>query len=235
MKKCLQVLLVVCGLLLLQPIGFARTATRTRQTRVVKFPVNGSVIVRAEEKVGHNPRMFLLSRQTGKVLLDYPFQGSEDILQPRGDSPITDPFLRFGVIRAAGLPSPLILAVGVSPGGSDHGFWAVVIGEVSGQLKVLTRKELFTHIQGGYYIGYLNKKFGYGLVAWKFVWDDGAHYDLHPYEVEVFTLRGGRFERRQKYVSRKKYEDNGIGAVRELGINARDLRRRVPRLKEYLE
>jgi len=234
MKKCLQVLLIVCAFLLLQPAGFARQATRTRQSRVVKFPVSGSVLVQAKEKVGHNPRMFLLNRQTGKVLLDYVFQDAEDVLKPQGDSPITDPFLRFGVIRAAGLPSPLLLAVGVSPGGSDHGFWAVIIGEVSGQLKVLTQ-ELFTHIQGGFYLGYLNKKLGYGLVSWKFVWDDGAHYDLHPYEVEVFTLQGDRFVRRQKYVSKKKYEDNGIGAVRELGISVRDLRRSVPRLKEYLE
>jgi hypothetical protein len=104
------------------------------------------------------------------------FFSDDDLLKPTAEQGAAfNPFLRFQVLRPACFGPPLILAVAVVPGGSDHGFWAAVIGEVAGKLAVLTPSELSLQVQGGLSLGHLNKRFGCGLVVWKFIWDDGAH------------------------------------------------------------
>lgn len=47
------------------------------------------------------------------------------------------PFVRFRVVRAAGLPEPLLSLVAVTPGVSGYRFRASLIGGVGGRLKVL--------------------------------------------------------------------------------------------------
>ena len=159
------------------------------QSLIVDFPKNGKVIVQAREEVGKNPRILIISQATGKVLLDYLYDESDDSLKPRADGLATEPFLRFRVLHSKGFRSPLILAVAVSPGGSDDGFCGAVIGEVNGRLKALTAHRLYISIQGGFYLGFLNRKFGYGLASWTFIWGNEVHYDYHHYEIDIYSRR----------------------------------------------
>jgi hypothetical protein len=237
MIKSKLVSLLASAFLALQPYSNAPAASRPAQSLVIGFPASGRVIVQAQEEIGKNPRMILISERTGKVLLDYGFQGVEDRLKPTGKWPGVDPFLRFRVIHSGGFRTPLILAVAVALGGSDEAYWGVVIGEVDGILKALTQDEMFIQVQGGFYAGFLNKELGYGLVVWNFDWvfGDEIHYDYHHYEVEVFTLKGDRFVSRRKYLSKHRYKSNGAKALRELGIYARDLRVGIPRVREHVK
>src|SRR5262249_33289081 len=158
MKRAGLNLLILSGFLLPQPFHIASVAPQVVQSVVVEFPTNRKVIVQAIEEFDKNPRMLFINQRTGKILLDYTYEGEGfgELLKPERTS-LVRPFLRFRVVRSKGFDSPLILAVAVSPGGSDNGFWGVVAGEVDGKLKVLTPGILSIPVQGGFYIGYLNK------------------------------------------------------------------------------
>jgi hypothetical protein len=210
---------------------------RIVQSKVVIFPVNGKVLIQARQQVKQDPRILMTSLPSGKVLLSHTISEADDLLKPDVDDPssMLNPFLRFGVLRSKGFNTPMVLAVAVFPGGSDHGFFSVLIGEVAGKLVVLNRENLVTNVQSGLFLGYLNRRWGYGLVRWKFTWDDGAHYDYHPYEMEIYQLRGGEFQSVHKSISKKKYFGRGYRALRELGIEAFDQRRGLPKVKLYLQ
>jgi hypothetical protein len=214
-------------------------ASRIVQSLVIEFPINGRVIVQAREEIGKNPRLLLISEHSGNVLCNHTISANDDWLKPQADKQLQhlglNPFLRFRGIRAKGFNSPLILAVAVAPGGSDHAFFGVVIGEIEGNLVVLTRPSLFTSVQGGFFLGYLNKHLGYGLISWRFLWNEGAHYDYHRYEIEFYKLKGNRFVRQRRYDSKRRYYGDGSEALRELGIKAFDQRVGIPKMKDYLE
>lgn len=208
---------------------------RIVQSRLVVFPKAGPVLVQAREETGHNPKIVVLAQHSRKVLLTHEISAPEDELKPTTDQPpVYNAFVRFQVLRPACFATPLILATAVAPGGSDHGFWSAVIGETNGKLTVLIPNAL-NHVQGGLYLGYLNKQFGCGFVGWNFVWNDGSHYDQHPYEVEIYMWRGGQLVPQPKYESKRKYVGNGAAALRELGIRAQDQRRQIAKVKRYVE
>jgi hypothetical protein len=211
-------------------------ASRISQTETVAFPQVGKVVIQAREAVGAFPRIVFTAKDSKAALLNYVISDKGGLLKPTPDSsPDTGPFLRFRVLHPEGFKSPVILAIAVCPGGSDHGFWATVIGEVGGKLKVMLPQPVFANIQGGFYIGKLNKKLGYGLAVWTFVWNDGAHYDDHPYETRLYTLQNEQLVFKEKVVSKRKYQGNGAEALKEIGIEAHDLRAEMPKMKEYIE
>ena len=130
------------------------------------------------------------------------------------------------------------MSVAVDHGGSDNRFYLTVFGEVEGKLRSLNNRPIFANIQGGYYLGHLNDKLGCGLVAWTFIWGndpDEGHYSSHRYETRIYTLKGAGFELTLRRISRKKYNGNGSGSLREIGINAIDQRRRIPVIKDSLD
>lgn len=129
------------------------------------------------------------------------------------------------------------MSVGADYGGSDHRFHLTIFTEVNGKIRRLSDKPLFANIQGGYYLGYLSKKLGYGLATWNFIWSDSeSHYSAHKYEMTIYQLRGARFEEVIKKVSRKMYDSTeGANSLRELGINVFDQRRGIPKIKDALE
>jgi hypothetical protein len=227
-------LIIVFGSLMTLPVYGQE---RIVQSKVVIFPGNGKVLIQARQQVKHDPRILMTSLPSGKVLLSHTISEADDLLKPDVDDPssLLNPFLRFGVLQGKGFNTPLVLAVAVSPGGSDHGFFSVLIGEVAGKLVVLNRENLVTNVQSGLFIGYLNRRWGYGLARWKFTWDDGAHYDFHPYEIEIYQLRGGEFHSVHKSISKKRYFGRGYRALGELGIQAFDQRRGLAKVKQYLQ
>ena len=210
------------------------------QSLIVNFPVNGRVVVQAHEEVGKFPQMVFISKQTGKVLLHSSIEDKEKWLIPEeGDNVGAQPDLRFRALRDSGFPSPMIMSVGLYHGGSDNAFYLTVFGEVNGKIRRLNDKPLNTAIQGGYYLGYLNKKLGYGLAVWGFIWGGGvdeSHYSEHKYSIEIYQLQGGKLKQTLRRTSKKMYEwDKGANSLLELGIRVTDQRKGIPKIKDSLE
>jgi len=198
------------------------------------------VIVQAREEVGKFPQMLFISGKTGKVLLLSSIEDEDKWLIPeKGDTVESQPSLRFRLVRSSGFSSPMIMSVGLYRGGSDNAFFLTVFGEVGGKILRLNDKPLFANIQGGYYLGYLNKKFGYGLAVWNFIWGGGineSHYSEHKYEIEIYQWQGEKLKRTLRRISRKMYDsDKGANSLREIGIKATDQRIGIPRVKDSLE
>ena len=101
----------------------------------------------------------------------------------------------------------------------------------------LNDKPFFTNVQGGYYFGALNKRFGQGLAVWNFVWDDGKeHYTNHKYQIDIFLLRRGKLRRTLTTTSRRTYDTgNGAHSLRELGIRGYDQRAGIPRIEDAIK
>jgi hypothetical protein len=211
----------------------------TVQSSVVVFPVNGRVIVQARNEVGKFPRMTFISEKTGKILHTSSIEDKNKWLIPLAEMmPEVRPQLKFRVIRSTSFQSPMIMSVGVSHGGSDDAFYLTIFGEINGKICRLNNDPLFTLIQGGYYLGYLNKQFGYGLAVWRFIWGNGAnewHYSEHKYEIEIYQLQGQILKQKLKKVSRKMYDaDKGSLSLREIGIKGFNQRKGIPNIKEFL-
>lgn len=93
------------------------------------------------------------------------------------------------VLTMKGLPGPLVLAVAVSPGGSDTMFETSVIGAINRQIKVLTPEPLTNNIRGGVYVGDLGEGRGFGATVWNFLWEgDEVHYDPHRYQIKLLLM-----------------------------------------------
>ena len=203
------------------------------QSMDVDFPVSGHVLVEVREEVGKFPQMIFSSQTTQKILLRSSIEDKERFLIPDADNTekITD--MRFGLIRSNGFRGPMIMAVGIYRGGSDNAYFLTVFGEVGGRIVRLIEKPIFANIQGGYYLGYLNKRLGYGLAVWNFIWETGAHYSEHKYEMDIYQLRANKLNRTLRRISRKAYDsDNGASSLSELGIKATDQRKLIPIIKD---
>lgn len=212
---------------------------KIKQEGVVRFPRAGEVRVRAVEQPLRLPRLEFASLPAGRALRVFTL-GTSDPRAYRpdagwGESPI-DPFVRFMPLDAEGLPRPLVLAVAVRPGGSDHGFETTLIGEAGGRLKVLTAEPLLTSIQGGVFVGDLGRAYGRGAAVWGFLWDDDeAHYDAHRYEVKLYPYDARRAVFRRAAVLRSKGKHrSGADALEELGLpRYANLLDDFPALKDY--
>lgn len=204
------------------------------QSAVVNFPVNGRVTVEAHDEVGKFPQMVFTSQRTHEQLLLSLIEDKDKWLIPLADEPsLARPVVRFRVIRAPGLQSPIIMAVALRYGGSDNGFYLAMFGEVGGKVHRLNEAPFMTNVQGGYYFGYLNKRFGYGLAIWNFIWDHGPHYTDHKYQIDIYRFRGGRLQRTLKTVSRRSYyTGKGASSLRELSIKAYDQRAGIPQIAD---
>lgn len=224
-----------CLLVLILPFT-ATTLPKVVQSLVVEFPSNGRVIVQAKEAVGQFPLMLFTAEKTGQVLLQQSIKDKDKLLIPGTDG-FNPPDLRFRVIRSTSFNSPLIMSVAVAYGGSDDAFYLTVFGEVEGKIKCLNEPPIFANNQGGYYLGYLNDKLGYGLATWNFIWghDVGeSHYESHRYAAEIYTLQDGKFKLALRRNSQKKYSGDGAASLREIGINVVDQRKGIPKIKDNL-
>ena len=209
------------------------------QSAVVQFPRHGLVRVGSVEQVGEFPKIVFSDIRSDTVLYRSSITDDSDFgLKPRNDDS-DQPFLRFREVRSIGLPSPLIVAVAIAPGGSDCGFYMSVFGEIDGKIIRLTNKPIDNAVQGGYYIGFLSQRLGYGIVSWTFDWNSDAseaHYDAHHYEMTVYKLFNGRFRKVLSAKSKRKYHPAGSSlALKEIGINAKDLRKSIPDMKDYVD
>ena len=217
----------------------ADAAPKIVQSLIVNFPVNGRVIVQAREEFGKFPQMMFISEKTGKVLFESSLEDQDKWLIPDKNFILKQPEFRFRVVRSSGFRSPLIMSVGMAYGGSDNSFYLAVFAEDNGRIRRLNDKPMFANIQGGYYLGRLNKKFGSGLAVWNFVWGRGVdewHYAKHHYEMTIYQLQSGKFKKVFRSISRKMYDSNkGANSLREIGIKVTDQRTGIPKIKTGLQ
>ena len=197
-----------------------KPAEFVRQEEVVSFPRAGRVRVRAVEAPRTRPRLEFLSEETGRRLLSVRV-GASDARAYRIESYATpmNPLVRFKVLETAGVPGPLVFAVAVKPGGTDHGFETNIIAEAGGRLKALNPAPLTNNIQGGVFVGDLGAGRGPGVAVWNFLWGDEAHYGAHRYEVRLlpFDARTASFGRGRQLRTKGKHA-NGRDALAELGL-----------------
>jgi hypothetical protein len=208
------------------------------EAKEVDFPIAGKVLVRAVEDIGNVPKLIMTNPKTGEIVFEYENNDPELdlVLRIRDDRmPYLQAFIRFLILTSDKDLSPLILAMIVRPGGSDSSFMSVVIGEVNGKIMLLTPETIDTSAQGGIFVGNLNRRFGFGIVVWNFIWDSGAHYSLHPYEIKLFSFSDSKFEIKLNYITKHKYHGNGVEALREIGIFAHDLREEMEKVMEYAQ
>ncbi len=207
------------------------------QSAIVKFPVNGRVTVQAREQSGKFPQMLFISGKANKPLLVSSIEDRDKWLIPDAGDPIESwPSLRFRVIHSPGFTSPVIMSVGLFTGGSDNAYFLTLFAEVGGKIVRLNNQPLFANVQGGYYLGRLNQRFGYGLATWNFEWATGAHYSAHHYTIEVYRISGGKLKRILHMLSKRAYDsDKGVDSLLELGIKAVDQRNGIPRIKDTLD
>ena len=211
---------------------------RVVQTRRVNFSVVGEVDVNAVEQFGGPLRVEFVRPRTRELVASVPFgvEGSDLSYYPREGGGGLNPFVRFEVVWVAGARhGPVVLAVAVTPGGSDCAFEALIIGVRDGRIEVMHDEPLFTNIQGGVYVGDLGRGRGPGAVVWGFLWETGCHYCAHRYEVRVFTFDSKKlwFEAGPVFRSKGRYEGQGEGALAELGLRYRDLLKEMSDVSDY--
>jgi hypothetical protein len=209
------------------------------QSKIITFPENGRVVVQAHEDAGKYPRMVFVAKKTGRVLFENTIRDGEKwlLFDPRDVDSHSQ--LRFREITSSGFKGPIIMSVGVMHGGSDDAFFLTLFGEYHGKLRRLNSTPIFANTQGGYFVGHLNKRLGFGLACWNFIWGHEAeesHYSLHRYGVELYELRSGRFQRVLRANSKKMYHpDKSWASLREFGVAAHDQRVGVPVIRDLVQ
>ncbi len=112
----------------------------------VHFPSSGDVIVTSNAKQGGLPHLTFRFLNDARVPLTSSIGSGTEWASPidRSDPDWVADKLSFIVLHRTGLPDPLIVALAISPGGSDCRYRVALFGEVQGLVSELT-PELHDH------------------------------------------------------------------------------------------
>jgi hypothetical protein len=210
-------------------VSLLNSQQRVAQRAIVKYDGYGELRVEAMEPVGNLPKVLISEKFSGRSI----FATNVGTARVRPDEGASKTILRFVVVEGPHPRSPMVLAVSMSPGGSDCGYEGVVVGEVGERkhrIGVLTPKPVNLMAEDGIYLGDLGPGLGYGLAVANFIWAEGeAHPDKHQYEVTLYSYdpSGTRFRIARKLRSKGKY-DLPADAMAELGFHSRNLIRDIP-------
>jgi hypothetical protein len=114
--------------------------------------------------------------------------------------------INFVVINLNKIATPLVVAVAVRPGGSDHLFQSAIMGSVDGEIRDLLPDHPTTNIQGAFCLGKFGKHLRPGVVVLNFIWENGAHYGAHRYQCTFYEWTGSVFEKRDVLETKLAYE-----------------------------
>ena len=197
----------------------AQPTRRVSQEALLKIPKIGKVRVQAYEPLGDGPEFVFTNASSGKEILSLYFSDYGVNEQSR---------TRFKIISVNQFPGPLIISIGMNPGGSDCAWEASIAGVVDGRLEDLTYEHLQTSNEGGFFIGDLGHGVGFGAAQWDFVWGEyEAHVSPHKYEITLYKWNGWRFEWYRVFRTRSNYS-SGRAALRANGLNYTDIRKSFP-------
>ena len=196
-----------------------RPTRRVNQVSVIKLPRIGPVRIQAFEPLGDGPEFVFTDAGSGKEILSEHFydNGVNDRSQTR-----------FKIISVKQFSGPLVVSIGMNPGGSDCGWEATIAGVVNGRLEELTHEHLQTSNEGGFFIGDLGNGVGFGTAQWDFVWGEyESHVSPHRYQITLYKWNGWRFEWHRVFRTRAKHT-SGRAALRASGLNYTDIRKSFP-------
>jgi hypothetical protein len=177
----------------------------------VAFPGYGSVKVAVMGDNEKNPLHLVLQNTKGMQILAIPFD-------PWGERPWPSDDLRFKLITIVGTNMPLIAAVALDPGGSDGRFESTLIGVVDGKPQDLLRPHPRVNYEGTVCLTSTGGDKHPDVMAINFMWEDGAHFNPHRYEITLFSWNGKRYVQTIHKKTKRKYLD-WADAAKEYGYS----------------
>jgi hypothetical protein len=190
------------------------------------FPAGGFPTVRFQDTTGH----FLYSISVGSSEPDI-FRIDEDTSSSSPDLKNLGPSkLIYFVLDSKAQPTA-VLAVAMYTGGSDCEYVPALVGPIGGKLTSWLQQEPVVNGQGGFYVGDLGGRRGFGLAAWSFIWEDGAHWGSHRYNVRLYRVdpESGTSSLVFKADTKRKYV-SGIDALKEFGLRYQNILSKSPAL-----
>jgi hypothetical protein len=192
---------------------------------IIQFLILLNFLHSAEQQNDHQPYVFQTA--SGKILVEVSFQtrifesdtfftnpqllfksSSGIILNKVGFDTHDGPSVaNFMTAKVPELGDSIILATAGCAGGSDSYFETTIVGIVNGQVKDLFLTHLISHNQGAFCIKVATKSDPTKILLWNDIWEDGAHYDPHRYQVEIFQWNGSSFVKSKTIETKKKYPD----------------------------
>lgn len=224
--KSLPVKFVLMIFFVLTFVGQCKAAPKVTQAALIDFKTNDVVDVLAVEDFGKYPSLLLFKENA--VIFSAQFN-TEKIDTEFG---FTNEFLRFKSFNIKGLPQPLLIAMAVSPGGSDEACEVKLIAEKNGKIDLLNSEPIIISIQDGIFVGYINPKYGYGMITWDFQWD-AAHYDPHKYKIKIYSWNNKNleFKLQKEFITKRKF-NNGSSALKHYGLPYRNVRDEIITIDE---
>jgi hypothetical protein len=174
----------------------------------------------AVEEMG-KPLRLMFIEQGRKVVYSTEF----DIGDGNREFTYLNSFLRFRQIAPPGLPRPVVLAASVSPGCSDVTYEIKLVAERAGSITTINPAPINLSRQDGIYLGYINAKYGHGMIIWQNKWENEAHYAPHRYDITIYgwNKRTSRFVLFDRLITKTKFND-GESALRRYGLPTRNYR-----------
>lgn len=188
------------------------------------FPAGSFPTARFQNEAGH----VLYSVPVGRSNPDI-FRIDEDAPEPKYRDLGSSKMVYF-VIESKPQPTS-VLAIAMYTGGSDCEYVPALVGPIRGELKSWLQQEPVVNGQGGFYVGDLGQRRGFGLAAWTFIWEDGAHWGSHRYHVELYRIdpSTGTSSLVFKGDTRRKYGE-GTEALKEFGLRYQNVLSMSPAL-----
>lgn len=212
---------IVLIFLIFPSIKQTYASPKVTQAAIVDFKTN-YITVLAVEEFDKPPELLCFKERN----IIYSTQFSDDVAA-LDEFAYTNSFLRFKAFQIKGLPNPFLLAVVTSPRCSDIVFEIKIIGENSDKIVSLNPEPISLTIQDGIFLGYINKKYGCGMIIWRFEWDD-AHYSPHRYSISIYSWddKIKSFLLNKRFITHKKFKDGG-SALKYYGLPFRNMRKEV--------
>ncbi len=176
-------------------------------------------------------------RSEGRVQLDCRLADGTSVLRVAffGGERQFNGYVRLREIRPAGMPTPLLLAVAVTTGGSDSLFETALIGEVEGRVTDLWPQHWQMNILDDLCVGSLGPKKPIGVAGFKFTWggDPGeSHYAPHRYKITLYKWQRNRLVRAGAQLNGRRVPSWG-DAAKEGGFQCRGELHSFPALQPF--
>jgi hypothetical protein len=206
-------------------ITHANASPKVTQAAIIDFKTH-LVTALAVEEFSKSPSLIFFTDDKKKEIIEFKEVKAFD------EFAYTNSFLRFKSFRIKGIALPLIVGVAAQPTGTDEWAEVKIISERNGTIAVLNPDVLTITLQDGIYLGYINKKYGYGMVKWNFQWD-AAHYEPHKYEISIsiWDRKNMSFVPKKTFITKKKFK-NGCAALKHYGLPCNNIRDQIIKVEE---
>jgi len=227
MKSTLQTGLITLILVLLVQAGYA--APKVTQAASCSFKDDEPTVhVLAVEEFGKPLRLLFVGNAKDVVYSTF-------FTETLDEFSFLQPFLRFRRYTIPGFPSALIIATSVSYAPSDTWHGIKLIAKINGTITTINPEEILLGSQEGLYLGYINAKFGSGMIIWQNKWEDESHYEPHRYDISIYGWdnESMRFRLSQYLTTEDKFAD-GCSALKSYGLPYRNYKDEIVPIEEEI-